>query len=139
MDGSTLKAFGLSSNCFRSDKIRNSTGWWIFDLYICGLSFKIIQYFLLRFHFQLTDLWLHRFQQCHCLEGLVTTDVYCALLSRLNKKKNVQFWLTEKVLFCNARFHVAIATRQKIVKLRWGVLAHPPYNPGITDPDYYLF
>jgi len=39
----------------------------------------------------------------------------------------------------NARPHTARLTREKIQKLGWEVLPHPPYSPDISPSDYYLF
>lgn len=39
----------------------------------------------------------------------------------------------------NARPHTARLTRDKIQKLGWEVLPHPPYSPDISPSDYYLF
>ena len=30
-------------------------------------------------------------------------------------------------------------TRQKLLRLGWEVLIHPPYSPDIAPPDFHLF
>ncbi|KOX76124.1 Histone-lysine N-methyltransferase SETMAR [Melipona quadrifasciata] len=39
----------------------------------------------------------------------------------------------------NARPHVALAVRQKLLQFDWDVLPHPPYSPDLASSDYYLF
>ena len=39
----------------------------------------------------------------------------------------------------NARPHVSLMTRQKLLQLDWEVLIHPPYLPDIAPLDFYLF
>ncbi|QQP57716.1 Putative DD34D transposase, partial [Caligus rogercresseyi] len=39
----------------------------------------------------------------------------------------------------NARPHTLSITRQKLRKLGWVVLSHPPYSPDIVPSDYQLF
>ena len=39
----------------------------------------------------------------------------------------------------HARPHTSLTTRQKLRKLGWEVLMHPPYSPGLVPSDYYLF
>ena len=39
----------------------------------------------------------------------------------------------------NARLHVCLMTRQKLLQFGWGVLIHLPYSPDITPSDFHLF
>ena len=39
----------------------------------------------------------------------------------------------------NARSHVALGTRQKIAKVGWEILSHPPYSPDIAPSNHHLF
>ena len=39
----------------------------------------------------------------------------------------------------NAKLHTSLATRQKLLKLSWEVMLHPPYRPDLEPSDYYLF
>ena len=38
----------------------------------------------------------------------------------------------------NARPHVSLMTRQKLLQLGWEVLIHPLYSPDIAPSDFYL-
>ncbi|GFV13427.1 histone-lysine N-methyltransferase SETMAR [Trichonephila clavipes] len=39
----------------------------------------------------------------------------------------------------NVRPHKSVVTPQKLWKLGWEVLMHPPYSPDLAPSDYYLF
>ena len=39
----------------------------------------------------------------------------------------------------NARLYVSLMTRQKLLRLGWEVLIHPPYSPDIVPLDFHLF
>jgi len=39
----------------------------------------------------------------------------------------------------NARPHTSLMTREKLLKLGWDVLPHPPYSPDLAPSDYHLF
>ncbi|EZA50238.1 Histone-lysine N-methyltransferase SETMAR [Ooceraea biroi] len=39
----------------------------------------------------------------------------------------------------NARPHVSLTTRQKLLEFGWDVLPHPPYSPDIAPSDFHLF
>ena len=34
---------------------------------------------------------------------------------------------------------IRLVTRQKLLRLDWEVMSHPPYSPDIAPSDYYLF
>ena len=39
----------------------------------------------------------------------------------------------------NARPHIAKSTHEKLLKLGWITLPHPPYSPDLAPIDYHLF
>ena len=39
----------------------------------------------------------------------------------------------------NATPHTFLTTRQKLLRLGWEVMLHPPYSPDHAPSDYYLF
>jgi histone-lysine N-methyltransferase SETMAR len=39
----------------------------------------------------------------------------------------------------NARLHIAKSTSEKLLKLGWIALPHPPYSPDLAPTDYHLF
>jgi len=39
----------------------------------------------------------------------------------------------------NARPHVAKSIREKLLKLGWIKIPHPPYSPDLAPTDYHLF
>ena len=39
----------------------------------------------------------------------------------------------------NATPHTYLATHQKVLRLVWEMMLHPPYSPDLAPPDYYLF
>ena len=39
----------------------------------------------------------------------------------------------------NATPHTSLVTRQKLLRLGWKVILHPPYSPDLAPSDYYLF
>ena len=39
----------------------------------------------------------------------------------------------------NARPHISLVTRKKLLQLDWEVMSHPPYSPDLALSDYYLF
>jgi histone-lysine N-methyltransferase SETMAR len=75
----------------------------------------------------------------------VTATLYCNQLDKLRKVLTEvrPRWVDERgkvrLLHDNAKPHVAKVTRKKLEKLRWQVLAHPPYSPDLSPSDYHLF
>lgn len=68
----------------------------------------------------------------------VTANVYCRQLDRVaqslkGKQDRVYF------LHDNARPHIAISTRKKILDLKWTTIRHPAYSPDLAPTDYHLF
>lgn len=43
------------------------------------------------------------------------------------------------LLHDNARPHTAILTRDKLEKMHWEILDHPPYSPDLSPCDFFLF
>ncbi|GFV24862.1 histone-lysine N-methyltransferase SETMAR [Trichonephila clavipes] len=39
----------------------------------------------------------------------------------------------------NARLRTSVVTRQKLQKLGWEVLMHPPFSPDLARSDYHFF
>ena len=39
----------------------------------------------------------------------------------------------------NATPHTSLVTGQKLIRLGWRVMLHPPYSPDLAPSDYYLF
>lgn len=55
------------------------------------------------------------------------------VIDRLANRKGVVFHQD------NARPHVSLMARQKLLWLRWDVLVHPPYSPDLAPSAYHLF
>ena len=74
----------------------------------------------------------------------INSDVYCRQLNKLNavvKEKRPGLVNRKGVIFHydNATPHTSLATRQKLLRLGWEVMLHPPYSPSLAPSDYYLF
>ena len=72
------------------------------------------------------------------------SDVYCRRLNKLNtsvKEKRLELVNCKGVIFHydNATPHISLATRQKLLRLGWEVMLHPPCSPDLAPSDYYLF
>ena len=74
----------------------------------------------------------------------INSEVYCRQLDnlktaieenrpRLADRNNIVFHQD------NARPHISMLTRQKLLELGWDVLPHPPYSPDIAPSDFHLF
>ena len=75
------------------------------------------------------------------LNTTVNATLYCSQLENfrralLNKRPGHG---KVRLLVDNAKPHTAKATREKLEKVRWEVLAHPPYSPDLAPSDYHLF
>lgn len=74
----------------------------------------------------------------------INSDVYCRQLTKLDeeiKKKRPELANRKGVIFHhdNARPHTSLVTRQKLLRLGWEVMPHPPYSPDLAPSDYHLF
>ena len=74
----------------------------------------------------------------------INSDVYCHHLNNLNaafNEKRPELVNREGVIFHqnNATRHTSLATRQKLLRLGWELLLHPPHSPDLAPSDYYLF
>ena len=74
----------------------------------------------------------------------INSDVYCRQLNKLNaaiKEKRSELVNCKGVIFHNdnATLHISLAIRQKLLRLGWEVVLHPPYSPDLAPSDYYLF
>ncbi|GFV67630.1 histone-lysine N-methyltransferase SETMAR [Trichonephila clavipes] len=74
----------------------------------------------------------------------LNSDLYCEQLNRLKltiDQKHLELANRKGVVFHqdNARPHTCVVTRQKIWKLGWKDLMHPPYSPDLAPSDYDVF
>ena len=74
----------------------------------------------------------------------INSDVYYRQLNKLNavvKEKRSELVNRKGVIIHhdNATPHTSLATRQKLLRLGWEVMLHPPYSPHLAPSDYYLF
>ena len=73
---------------------------------------------------------------------MINSDVYCRQLNKLNVavKKRPELVNYKSLIFHhdNAIPHISLATRQKLLRLGWEVMLHPPYSPDLAPSDYYL-
>lgn len=73
----------------------------------------------------------------------ITSQYYCALLDKFDaalkeKRPHLQ---RKKILFHhdNAPAHSSLLTTEKLIKLRYELLPHPPYSPDLAPCDFFLF
>ncbi|GFW94356.1 histone-lysine N-methyltransferase SETMAR [Trichonephila clavipes] len=74
----------------------------------------------------------------------LNSDLYCHQLDRLKlaiDQKHPELANIKGVVFHqdNARPHTSVETSQKLWKLGWEVLRHPPYNPDLAPRNCHLF
>ena len=74
----------------------------------------------------------------------IISNKYCSQLDQLKAaldKKLPELVNRKCIVFYqdNARPHVSLMTRQKLLQLGWEVLIHPLYSPDIEPSDFHLF
>ena len=74
----------------------------------------------------------------------MNSNKYCSQLDQLKAALNEncpELVNRKHIIFHqdNARPHVSLITRQKLLQLGWGVLIHLPCSPDITTSDFHLF
>jgi len=79
-----------------------------------------------------------------CFCQTINSEKYCSQLNRLKAaidEKRPELSNRHGVVFHqdNARSHVPLTTRQKLLQFGWDVLPHPLYSPDIAPSDFYLF
>ena len=75
---------------------------------------------------------------------MINSNKYCSQLDQLKAaldKKCLELVKRKHIIFHqdNARPHVSLMTRRKLLQLGWKVLIHPPYSPDIAPSDFHLF
>jgi histone-lysine N-methyltransferase SETMAR len=68
----------------------------------------------------------------------IPADLYCQLLDQVAAKLQGR---QDRIYFLhdNTRPYIAKSTREKLLKLGWVTVPHPPYFPDVTPTDYHLF
>lgn len=74
----------------------------------------------------------------------INSNTYCRQLDSLNEsiiQKRPELVHRKGVVLHhdNARPHVSLMSRQKILQFGWDVLPHPPYSPDLAPSDFHLF
>ena len=68
----------------------------------------------------------------------ITADLYCQQLdcvaAKLQRKQDKIYFLHD-----NTRPHVAKSIREKLLKVGWITIPHPPYSPDLAPTDYHLY
>ena len=73
----------------------------------------------------------------------INSNKYCFQLDQLKAaldEKRPELVNRKRIIFHqdNARPHVSLMTRQKLLQLGREVLIHPPYSPDIVPSDFIL-
>ena len=74
----------------------------------------------------------------------INSNKYCSQLDQLKAaldEKRPKLVNRKRIIFHqdNARPHVSLMTRQKLLQFGWEVLIHPPSSPDIAPSDFHLF
>ena len=74
----------------------------------------------------------------------INSSKYCTQLDQMKAalhKKHPELDKRKRIIFHqdNARSHVSLMTRQKLLQLGCEVLIHLPYSPDIIPSDFHLF
>jgi len=73
----------------------------------------------------------------------INAAYYCQLLDEVKKayrsKRRQKSVRRVVLLHDNARPHTANLTREKLAKMHWETLEHPPYSPDLSPCDFFLF
>ena len=74
----------------------------------------------------------------------INSNKYCSQLDQLKAaldEKRLELVNRKCIIFHedNAKLHVSLMTKQKLLQLGWEVLIHPPYSPDVAPPDFHLF
>ena len=75
---------------------------------------------------------------------MINSNKYCSQLDQLKaalNKKRPELVNRKHIIIHqgNARPHVSLITRQKLLQLGWEVLIHLPYSRDITPSGFHLF
>ena len=75
---------------------------------------------------------------------MINSNNYCSQLDPLKAaldEKHLELVNRKRIIFHegNARPHVSLMTRKKLLQLGWEVLIHLPYSPDIAPSDVHLF
>ena len=78
------------------------------------------------------------------LNQTINSNKYCSQLDQLKAaldEKRPELVNRIRIIFHqdNARPHVSLMTRQKLLQLGWEVLIHSLYSPDIAPSDFHLF
>ena len=74
----------------------------------------------------------------------INSSKYCSPFGQLKaalKEKNLVLVNRKHIVFHqdNARLHISLMTRQKLLQLGWEGLIHLPYSPDTASSDFHLF
>ena len=75
---------------------------------------------------------------------MINSNKYCSQLDQLKvalDEKRPELVNRKCIIFHqgNAKPHVSLMTRQKLLQLGWEILIQLPYSPDIATSDFHLF